>query len=133
MIYAPGFIQPQKVTQLVSQIDLMPTVLGLLHFNYDSKFIGQDVFSPNYKERALIATYQDLGLIKNNRLTIISPKQKVKQFDLKLQQMEGVSPEFQSNYEEIPVKKMDEKLVKETIAYYQFTTDLLQKKQYQKK
>ena len=133
MVYAPYFIQPQKVTKLVSQIDLMPTVLGLLHFKYPSKFIGQDVFAPNYNERALIATYQDLGLIKNNRLTIISPKQKVKQFDLKLQPVEGVAPEFQLNYEEVPVQKVDEKLVKETIAYYQFTTDILHKKQYQKK
>lgn len=133
MVYAPGFIQPQKATKLMSQIDLMPTVFGLLHFNYDSKFIGQDVFASDYKERALIATYQDLGLIKNNRLTILSPKQKVKQFELKLVPITGVSDGFQENYEEIPSHNIDQKLVKETIAYYQCTTDLLQKKYYQKK
>lgn len=133
MIYAPGFITPQKVNKLVSQIDLMPTLFGLLDFNYESKFLGQDVFSSSYKERALIATYQDLGLIKNHRLTIISPKQKVQQFDLKIHPTAGIPLAFQENFEEIPVHKVDAKLVKETIAYYQITANLLENKQYQKK
>ena len=71
LIYSPGFIAPQKYDQLMSQIDVMPTVMGLLNFNYQSKFYGQDVFQSDYKPRALIATYQDLGFIKDNVLTII--------------------------------------------------------------
>ena len=47
----------------MSQIDVMPTVLGLLNFEYTSKFIGQDVFSGHYTPRAYIATYQDLGYL----------------------------------------------------------------------
>ena len=74
MIYSPGFIQPQKYTNVMSQIDVMPTLFGLLHFNYQSKFYGQDVLKPDYKPRALIATYQDLGLIKDNVLTITFSK-----------------------------------------------------------
>jgi phosphoglycerol transferase MdoB-like AlkP superfamily enzyme len=52
MIYAPGFIKPQECNTLMSQIDLMPTTLGLLHFNYKSKFFGQDVFT-RYRFRFL--------------------------------------------------------------------------------
>jgi hypothetical protein len=37
---------------------------GLLNFNYQSKFYGQDVMQADYKPRALVATYQDLGMIK---------------------------------------------------------------------
>jgi phosphoglycerol transferase MdoB-like AlkP superfamily enzyme len=37
---------------------------GLLNFNYQSKFYGQDVMQADYKPRALIGTYQDLGMIK---------------------------------------------------------------------
>ena len=44
MIYAPEFVAPQKFSQVTSQIDVMPTVLGLLNFKYQSKFLGQDVF-----------------------------------------------------------------------------------------
>jgi phosphoglycerol transferase MdoB-like AlkP superfamily enzyme len=132
MIYSPGFIAPQKYTQLMSQIDVMPTVMGLLNFNYQSKFYGQDVLQSDYKPRALIATYQDLGLIKDNILTIISPKQQVKQFQLSLKPDQKMAPEFQLYYDQVLLKKERTDLVKETVSYYQTASDLLKKKKYQK-
>jgi phosphoglycerol transferase MdoB-like AlkP superfamily enzyme len=132
MIYSPGFVQPQKYTNVMSQIDLMPTLFGLLHFNYQSKFYGQDVLKPDYKPRALIATYQDLGLIKDNILTILSPKQAVKQFQLTLKPDQKVAPEFQIYYDQIPLKTERTDLVNETISYYQTASDILKKKKYQK-
>lgn len=133
MIYSPGFIQPQKYTNLMSQIDVMPTLFGLLHFNYQSKFYGQDVLKPDYKPRALIATYQDLGLIKDNILTIISPKQAIKQFQLTLKPDQKTAPEFQIYYDQIPLKTERTDLVNETISYYQTASDILKKKKYQVK
>ncbi|ESU18838.1 phosphoglycerol transferase [Flavobacterium cauense R2A-7] len=132
MIYAPGFIQPEKNGVLMSQIDLMPTLFGLLHFNYQSKFYGEDVMKPEYKPRAFIATYEDLGLIKNNILTIIAPVKKVKQFDLILKPTKGLQPEFQIHFEEKPRKIIDQKLVQETISYYQTASEMLKNKKYQK-
>jgi len=131
MIYAPGFIKPQHYTQLMSQIDLMPTALGLLNFNYQSKFFGQDVLKADYKPRALIATYQDLGLIKDNVLTILSPKQQVKQYALTLEPKEGVHADFQLYYNEKPLKEERADLVNETVAIYQSASDILKKKKYQ--
>ncbi|MCD0465357.1 LTA synthase family protein [Flavobacterium sp. ENC] len=130
-IYSPG-IKPEKYTGLMSQIDLMPTVFGLLHFSYQSKFFGQDVLKSDYKPRAFIATYQDLGLIKDNVLTILSPKQQVKQFQLHLTPKEGVAPEYQIYYCEKPLKKERTDLINETISFYQTASDLLRKKKYQK-
>lgn len=132
MIYSPGSIQPQKYTNVMSQIDIMPTLFGLLHFNYQSKFYGQDVLKPDYKPRALIATYQDLGLIKDNVLTIISPKQAVKQFQLTLKPDQKTAPEFQIYYDQVPLKTERTDLVNETISYYQTASDILKKKSYQK-
>ncbi len=132
MIYSPGFIVPQKHNQLMSQIDLMPTVMGLLNFNYQSKFYGQDVLQSDYKPRALIATYQDLGLIKDNVLTIISPKQQVKQFQLSLKPNQKIAPEYQLYYDQVLLKKERTDLVKETVSYYQTASDMLKKKKYQK-
>lgn len=132
LVYSPGFIAPQKYTQLMSQIDVMPTVMGLLNFNYQSKFYGQNVFQSDYKPRALIATYQDLGLIKDNVLTIISPKQQVKQFQLNLKPDQKTAPEFQLYYDQTPLKKERTDLVKETVSYYQTASDMLKKKKYQK-
>lgn len=132
MIYSPGFIQPQRYTKLMSQIDIMPTLFGLLNFNYQSKFFGQDVLKSDYKPRALIATYQDLGMIKDNILTIISPKQQVKQFQLTLLPKEGVENDFQIYYDQKPISKERTDLVNETISFYQTASDMLKKKQYDK-
>lgn len=132
MIYSPGFIQPQRYTNLVSQIDIMPTVFGLLNFNYQSKFFGQDVLKAEYKPRALIATYQDLGMIRDNILTIISPKQQVKQFQLTLLPKEGIEDDFQLYYDQKPLEKERTDLVNETISFYQTASDMLKKKKYQK-
>ncbi|CAN1493355.1 MdoB Phosphoglycerol transferase and related proteins, alkaline phosphatase superfamily [Flavobacteriaceae bacterium] len=132
MVYSPGFIAPKYYTNLMSQIDVMPTVFGLLNFNYQSKFFGQDVLKSDYKPRALIATYQNLGLIKDNVLTIISPKQQVKQLQLTLIPNPKVASEFQLLYDQKPIAKPRLDLEKETISYYQTASDILKKKKYQK-
>ena len=115
----------------MSQIDIMPTLFGLLHFKYQSEFYGQDVLQPDYKPRAFIATYEDLGLIKNNKLTILSPVKKTKQFDLQIHEND-IDSNFQIYYDEVPRKIMDESLVDEAIAYYQTASYLLKNKKYQR-
>jgi len=132
MVYAPGFVIPKQVPTLMSQIDLMPTVMGMLHFSYESKFYGQDVFSPNYEPRAFVATYQDLGLIKDNVLTLISPVKKVKQYQLIQEKKNGLKPEFEIHYKEQPMAKLNIDLVNETIAYYQTAAHLLKAKKLNK-
>jgi len=76
LIYSPSHISPGKVDRLMSQIDVGPTVLGILNFSYMSKFFGYDIFKlePG-RERAFISTYQKLGYLKDNRLVILSPQQ----------------------------------------------------------
>ncbi|WP_284652174.1 LTA synthase family protein [Flavobacterium terrisoli] len=132
LVYSPGFIQPKHVNTLMSQIDLMPTVFGLLNFNYESKFYGQDVFKPTYRPRAFVATYQDLGMIKNNILTILSPVKEVKQFQLISRAKPNVKEEFQSHYDEIPMTHLREDLINEAIAYYQTSAYLLKNHKLQK-
>lgn len=131
-IYSPGFIPAKEATVLMSQIDIMPTLFGLLHFNYTSKFYGQDVFTPDYKPRAFVATYQDLGLIKDDVLTIISPVKKVKQFQLTPQPNANLKSGFQLFYDEKPMSTLREDLVNETISFYQTSAYLLKNKKYQK-
>jgi phosphoglycerol transferase MdoB-like AlkP superfamily enzyme len=128
MIFSPDFIKPKEFNLLMSQIDVMPTLFGLLKMNYSSKFYGQNVFDINYKPRAFIATYQDLGLIKDNVLTIISPVKKVKQYNLKLKPENGIKYNFQIKYDEVLMPKLNEKLVEETISYYQSSAWLLKNK-----
>ena len=118
LVFSEGFIEPQKFDQTMSQIDVMPTVFGLLNFKYESKFLGQDVFTTQFQPKAYIATYQDLGLIKDNYLTIISPTRKVKQYSLSLQKSD-LPQAFKLYYDEIPVKKMQQNLVDDCVSTYQ--------------
>lgn len=132
MIYAPNFIEPQHYNKLMSQIDIMPTVFGILNFNYQSKFYGQDVLKPNYNPRAFIATYQDLGLIKDNIITIISPVKKAKQFQLTLTPKVRLEDDFNIFYDQKPMVKERLDLINETISYYQTASYLLKNKKYEK-
>lgn len=75
IIWSPGHIAPQQVTRLTSQMDVAPTLLGLLNFNYTSQFLGQDVFAtPTGPERAFLATYQGLGYLQQGHLSVLNPK-----------------------------------------------------------
>lgn len=128
MIFSEGFIQPQKLDTLMSQIDVMPTVFGLLNFSYQSKFLGQDVFKKEFQPKAYIATYQDLGFVKDGRLTIISPVKKVKQYSLELEKSD-LAPEFKLYYNEKLLKNTDQKLVDDAVSAYQSTSYWLKTKQ----
>jgi phosphoglycerol transferase MdoB-like AlkP superfamily enzyme len=108
IIYNPGLVRPQKVDQLCSQIDVAPTLLGIMNFTYNTKFFGKDILKMNPEEgRAFISNYQKLGYIKNDRLTILSPQQKVTHYRINPQTGEMVA---------VPV---DQEIQNETIIYYQ--------------
>ena len=129
MIYAPEFVAPQKFSQVTSQIDVMPTVLGLLNFKYQSKFLGQDVFSKNFVPRAYIATYQDLGFVKDNYLTVISPTKNIKQYQLVQKPNTNTTTEFNIYYTENLLQDNPRKdLVDQTISNYQSTSFWLKNK-----
>ncbi len=78
MIYSPANIAPAKMERLMSQIDMGPTLLGLLNFSYTSKFYGYDIYKlePG-RERIFISTYQNLGFIQNGMMVQLDPQQKV--------------------------------------------------------
>ena len=80
-IYAPAIIKPQVVDRMMSQIDVAPTLLGLLNFGYTSSFIGKDVMTDGpWADRAFISTYQKLGYISDDKLLVIGPKKTVDYF-----------------------------------------------------
>jgi phosphoglycerol transferase MdoB-like AlkP superfamily enzyme len=79
LIYAPGFITPQKVNTLSSQIDVAPTRLSLLNMSYDSRFYGKDILS-NPPHRALISNYQQLGYLTNDNLLMLKPIKQMQWF-----------------------------------------------------
>ncbi|HEX5306265.1 MAG TPA: sulfatase-like hydrolase/transferase, partial [Dyella sp.] len=113
-IYAPAHIAPRKVERLTAQIDIPPTLLGLLHFSYRSRFFGYDVFQlePG-RERAFPATYEKLGYLRHNVLTALEPGRK----------MEQLIPDFETG-DAKPASPVNQALVNDAIAYYQVAANL---------
>jgi phosphoglycerol transferase MdoB-like AlkP superfamily enzyme len=73
IFYSPGRIAPQVVSTLGSQIDFAPTLLSLLNIPVPSgRFFGHDLMTTK-NERAFLATYQNVGLLKNGKLAILMP------------------------------------------------------------
>ena len=108
IIYAPQLIKPAIEERLVSQIDLAPTILGLMNLNYTSRFFGYDMYNMTAgNERAFISTYQDMGYIKDGKMVILSPQQKIIMF----------KPDFLTGGNS-PIATSDT-LVNEAIAWYQ--------------
>jgi phosphoglycerol transferase MdoB-like AlkP superfamily enzyme len=107
-IYAPGYVTQTTNNTLSSQIDVAPTILGLLNISYESQFYGQDITKMAKEDgRALISNYQKLGLYKDNKLVYLSPRQQVDIYDDPL----GINALLEGN------KAAD--LVLENMAYYQ--------------
>lgn len=73
--------KPEKISKLVSQIDLIPTLFGYLNWNYTTSLYGKDIrlINPN-EERALLGNYRTLGLLKNNIFTEINDKKQCTQY-----------------------------------------------------
>lgn len=46
LIYAPELLQPQRRGEVVSQIDILPTIAGLLHQSYVNTTLGRDLLDP---------------------------------------------------------------------------------------
>lgn len=110
LIYAPEIIQAKTIKKLSSQIDVMPTLLGLLNWSYQSKFYGKDILSDSFKQRAFVGTYQKLGLYKDNILTILSPGEKIESNKIIQKNL------FYTKYEDIETSK---ELKNEIVSYYQ--------------
>jgi phosphoglycerol transferase MdoB-like AlkP superfamily enzyme len=104
-IYAPFHIKPGENSKLASQIDVGPTLLGLLNFTYQSPFFGQDILRPDFQPRALIANYVKLGLLKDDRLLVLAPRQKITQ--------------QKKPYDKSLIIDTDNPLVRDCQAYYQ--------------
>ncbi|MDI2140980.1 MULTISPECIES: LTA synthase family protein [unclassified Pseudomonas] len=107
-IYAPKLIEARENAQLASQVDLAPTLLGLLNLDYQSTFFGRNLLADNpLPPRVVVGNYQHLGLFDGKDLAILSPRQGLRRHDDALTE----SRESRVN--------SDDPLVSRAITYYQ--------------
>ncbi len=79
-IYSPRHVQAREVDSLVSQIDIAPTLLGLLNVDYRSMAFGTDMLAKGHPSRALIGNYEYLGYYDGRDLTILQPRQRIERY-----------------------------------------------------
>lgn len=101
---------PEKITRLVSQIDLIPTLFGILNWNYQSEFYGKDIYKMKEDEnRALLGNYRTLGFMRKSNFIILNDRKKCYEWNFKEN-----NPEY---LEELPtVNALDRNKI---ISYYQ--------------
>ena len=108
LVYAPNHVKPGRMDLLMSQIDVAPTILGLMNMNYDSDFLGLDVLKQSeHIPRAFISTYQKLGYLTENQLLVLGPSQYAARY-----QIDRLSGETKP----LP---METHFLEDMLAYYQ--------------
>lgn len=113
IFYSPAHIKPKTNRTLGSQIDLGPTLFGILNFSYQSRFFGHDLQKTEL-ERAFIGTYQKVGLWQGNRIVLLSPNHRVEIGDMNGEMVENLKEFHQDNG-----KKISDPNLLDTIGYYQ--------------
>ena len=108
IVYAPKLIAPRKVDTLASQIDLVPTLLAMLGLSGDDHFVGRDILAMRPEEgRALLSTYQNLGYLKGDVMTVLQPKRRIE------------TVRISADGREAQPMATDPVLAEEAIAYFQ--------------
>ena len=80
LIYSPAHVKPAAVDTLAAQMDIAPTVLGLMNVSYESRFFGRDILDGRPEGRAFLSTFQKVGLLKDGSLAVLGPKKYLKTY-----------------------------------------------------
>ena len=66
LLYAPGILFPARRSVVGSQVDILPTIMGLLHLNYLHASFGHDLLTLEDDEGfAILANNQQIGIIND--------------------------------------------------------------------
>jgi len=114
LIYSPKHVEPARIDRLMSQIDIPPTVLGLLDFSYTSQFYGYDILKlePG-RERILLGNYQKVGYLRGDVLTVLTPKQGVQQ----------TLPRFDDSGDATALGTPRPELIDDAVSYYETASE----------
>ena len=111
IIYAPAHVTPRQIDTIASQIDVAPTLLGLLNVSYRTKFFGHDILREGQKhQRALMANYQTVGYYESGRMVELKPNARFRVVDA-------------TNGRELPMDELSHHLLDKAISYYQLASE----------
>jgi phosphoglycerol transferase MdoB-like AlkP superfamily enzyme len=72
IVHAPGYVPAQRVDTLASQVDIGPTLLGLLHLSYDSKLPGRDILRMKPEDGYAIFNHnRNIAMMRGNQVATL--------------------------------------------------------------
>ncbi len=76
LFLCPAYLPPRRIARVTSQIDLPPTIMGILGGDYRSPFFGDDVIHSQSDDRFAIAIYNKwrYGVVSDGELIVFSDK-----------------------------------------------------------
>ncbi|HET9820339.1 MAG TPA: sulfatase-like hydrolase/transferase [Burkholderiaceae bacterium] len=115
IFYAPDHVKPGRVDTLASQIDVAPTLLGMLNFSYSSRFFGHDILREGQRHpRALMANYQTVGYYEQGRVVELKPNGRARVVEAQTGRP-------------APDDALSRELIDDTISYYQVAAQAYRK------
>ena len=108
IFYAPALLKPERRETAISQIDVLPTLLGLLKWPYVASFYGKDALKPSYRSRYFVSNYQYIGYLRGDDMVVLKPQR---------------GAEFYRDGNEVAPDDRMKELEKEAIYYYQNASD----------
>lgn len=82
LIYNLPKQEAEKIDTLCSQIDMFPTLFGLLGWDYTSNLFGKNVLQMQPEEgRAFIGNYRKLGMLKGNQVMVLGDQKNANFYD----------------------------------------------------
>jgi arylsulfatase A-like enzyme len=110
LFYAPKILpHGLRVASLGSQIDVAPTIMGILRESYASEFFGHDLLAEGRPERALMSHNRDVALLRGDHMAVLGLQSSVE-----LWHRDSLTGDFSS----MPLDA-DTSLVNDAIGIYQ--------------
>lgn len=121
LIFSPNHVTPGEVTTSTSQIDIAPTILGMLGLPYSAPFYGRDVLRAPAGESPpiLLSHNHDVALYQDNKLLVLGLNKSAD-----LYQVDPITFEQK-------VIPMEEDYRERAIAYYQTAFELFENHHYE--
>jgi phosphoglycerol transferase MdoB-like AlkP superfamily enzyme len=89
LIYAPGLLKPERIHTTCSQVDLMPTLLGLLGVDAENRTLGRNALDRGATDRGVAMTFTPfltppaVGLVRGDAYLNLDPSGTLHLYDLK--------------------------------------------------
>ncbi len=123
LFLAPKHLRPNRIRRVTSQLDIPPTVMGILGGTYRSPFFGSDILTQESDDGLAIMIYNKkrYGIISGPNLTIFSEAGKELAYE---------RSSLQGPWNAVPLSPKQNEYSRDAIALLQAAEQLLKNSQY---